>query len=286
MTKSTAPTQLRVDQQVNVETIRVTPELAETWLGRNEANRNLRPSNVARLVRDMQAGNFALTGDSIKFDWDGNLIDGQHRLTAVRDSGVAVYMLIVHGIAPTVRAVIDTGAKRSAADALRMAGKGVAGRSMAAAIRILLGISSGSIARAGDSAPAVTHSETVAFYDVNRELLDYCVAFANRTHRAIHARPSALAAAMFIAAQADVAKFTAFISDVAALNFVGTGSPARTLYKRMQGLRDERHEPSEEVYFLLRAFEAHLAGQPLTMMKSSTQNGRSILPAWPWNAAA
>lgn len=234
----------------------------------------------------MQAGNFALTGDSVKFDYNGNLIDGQHRLTAIRDSSVAVYLLVVRGLEPTVRAVIDTGSKRSAADALRMAGTNAATRSMAATIRLLLGVQTGAVTRAGDTPPEVTHSEVVRFYDSNHELLDYALVFANRNHKAIHARPSALAAAMFIGGQRDLEKFTAFITDVTELNFVGTGNPARTLYKRLQSLRDEQHQNSEELYFILRAFEARLNGQPITQMKSATGNGRAAIPTRGWLKAA
>ena len=134
MTNNTAP---RLDQALDAQLMRVTPKLAEQWLGRNDSNRNIRPTKLAQLVRDMQGGRFALTGDSIKFDLNGNLIDGQHRLTAVRDSGIPIEVLVVRGLAPTVRAVIDTGATRSASDALRIAGKHAGSRSMAAAIRIL-----------------------------------------------------------------------------------------------------------------------------------------------------
>lgn len=286
MAKRTSPTPLRLDQQLTSGVTTVTPAVAEEWLGRNESNRNIRPARVAQFVRDMRAGNFSLTGETIKFDWNGNLIDGQHRLTAVRESGVSIQALVVHGLAPTVRAVIDTGSRRSAADALRMAGKHGASRSMAATIRLLVGIRSGQVVRAGDASQPITHSETIAFYEANQELLDYCIVFANRHHRIINARPSALAAAMFIGGQRDLARFTAFITATVELKFSGTGDPARTLFKRLQSLRDEAHQPSEEVYFFLRAFDAHLRDQKVTQMKSATGPGRSLIPTWDWSAAA
>lgn len=284
----TNTTPLRIDQQLDAAIMRVTPRVAEEWLGKNESNRNLRPPRVAQLVRDMRAGNFALTGDSIKFDWNGNLIDGQHRLTAVRDSGVTITIevLVVRGLAPTVRAVIDTGARRSAGDALRMAGKNAGTRSMAATIRLLIAVREGSLVRAGDSPREVTHSEVVGFYDANAELLDYAIAFANRHNRKLNARPAPLAASMFIAGQKDLGAFTAFITSAAELEFGPDGDPKRALYKRLSTLRDERHESSEEMYFILRAFVGHLASENLTHMKSATGGGRSVLPVFGWEAAA
>lgn len=280
------PTPLRIDQQLDAAIMRVTPRLAEEWLGKNESNRNLRPARVAQLVRDMQAGAFALTGDSIKFDWNGNLIDGQHRLTAVRDSGVTIEILVVRGLAPTVRSVIDTGARRSAGDALRMVGKVNGTRSLAAAIRLLIAIHEGSLTRAGDKARDNTHSEVIAFYDANAELLDYCMVFANRHQKQMHARPAALAAAMFIGAQRDLAAFTSFITSTTDMSFGAEGDPRRTLYRRLSSIKDESHESSEEIYFILRAFGAHLAGERVTHMKSAVKSGRSVIPTFGWAATA
>lgn len=279
MPNATAPTPLRLPNALEATIMFVTPQLAEEWLGRNDANRNLRPSRVSKYARDMRAGRWALTGEAVKFDNNGNLIDGQHRLTAVRDSGETVEMLIVRGLAPTVRGVIDTGARRSASDALRMAGNQAATRSMAATVRLLIAIRSGAVTRAGDIPAEVTHSEVIDFYDLHRELLDYSVNFANRNCRKMHARPSALAAAMFLAADRNLEKFTAFATSVAELRFGTPGRcPIRALYKRLESLRDESHQSSEEVYFILRAFAAHVDGSPLSMLKSSTAAGRSIIP--------
>ena len=283
MTNNTAP---RLDQALDAQLMRVTPKLAEQWLGRNDSNRNIRPTKLAQLVRDMQGGRFALTGDSIKFDLNGNLIDGQHRLTAVRDSGIPIEVLVVRGLVPSVRAVIDTGATRSASDALRIAGKHAGSRSMAAAIRILLAIRSGEVAHAGDIAPPVTHSEVITFYDQWAQLLDYCVAFANRNSRSINIRPAALAAAMFVGAQHDLSAFTAFITRMTELDFGDDGDPARSLYKRLKLLRDERHMPSDEMYYVLRAFELSTQGKPARGFKAYTQHGPCSLPAWPWVAPA
>lgn len=265
----------------------ITPALAEEWLGRNHSNRNIRATLVAQLVRDMKAGAFVFTSESIKFDWNGNLIDGQHRLTAISESGVTVQSMVVRGLNPTVRATIDTGTKRSPSDALRMAGKGAGGRSMAAAIRLLIAIRNGQVTRAGDTPAAATHSEVLAFYDQGHETLDYCIAFANRTSRALNARPSALGAAAYIAAErGTLDEFTAFISRAVAMEFATGNDPARTLYKRLQTLRDESHMPSEELYYLLRAFNAALKGERLAGMKSSTGPGRSIIPTWNWGGVA
>lgn len=67
-----------------IEQVQMTPGLAKKMLASNADNqRNLRMSKVEQYVRDMLAGHWPITGETIKVATDGALIDGQHRLTAV-----------------------------------------------------------------------------------------------------------------------------------------------------------------------------------------------------------
>lgn len=100
----------------------VTPSQADAWLEKNAKNRNIRPSRVAQLVRSIRSGNFIQTGDPIRFDEKGNLLDGQHRLVAIKEAGVAVTLLVIEGVPEASRVVIDTGAARTFGDYLKMEG--------------------------------------------------------------------------------------------------------------------------------------------------------------------
>lgn len=106
---------------ITVET--VTPELAAQWLRKNTHNRNLKERNLQAMVGDMKAGNWKFNGEPIKFAKDGTLLDGQHRLTAVAQSGLAQDMLIVRGLDKGSQHTMDAGAVRSAADALKLRGE-------------------------------------------------------------------------------------------------------------------------------------------------------------------
>lgn len=97
----------------------VSPEDAEDMLTHNERNRALRPTHVRTLTSDMVSGNYLFTGDTVKFDRTGRLIDGQHRLNGIVKSGVGQWVLVVRGLDPRVQAVIDAHARRSAGNALR-----------------------------------------------------------------------------------------------------------------------------------------------------------------------
>lgn len=101
----------------------VTPELATEWLEKNVNNRPLNRNHVASLAGQMERGEWVENGDPIRFDSEGNMIDGQHRCWAVIASGVAYVCTVVSGLAPSAFATIDVGKRRSAPDCLAIQGE-------------------------------------------------------------------------------------------------------------------------------------------------------------------
>lgn len=101
----------------------VTPEIAREWLKEfNTENRNIQKAALNKYIRDIENGSWEDIGDPVRFDTNGLMIDGQHRLLAIIHTGVAMWLLVVRGIKPSARAVIDSGARRSSANALQIEG--------------------------------------------------------------------------------------------------------------------------------------------------------------------
>jgi len=107
-----------------VEITTITPIMAEEWITSNTRNRPLSKPYYTRLAAEMESGKFVLTGAAICFDWNGVLIDGQHRLYACQESRQSFTALVIRNLDPNVFTVIDTGRTRSGADALAVAGLG------------------------------------------------------------------------------------------------------------------------------------------------------------------
>lgn len=107
----------------DVELIKVTPELAHEWLGFNTHNRNVRQRVVLAYAADMSAGHWQWNGESIKFAADGTLLDGQHRLAAIAESGTTIPMLVVRGLENDAQETVDGGAKRKFGDVLKLRGE-------------------------------------------------------------------------------------------------------------------------------------------------------------------
>lgn len=90
-------------------------------LSLNTNNRTIKKRHKTWLEQAMRAEKFFLSNQGIGISTDGVLIDGQHRLTAIRDAGYPpVELVVVTGIDPEMRLYLDQNTKRSIADALKI----------------------------------------------------------------------------------------------------------------------------------------------------------------------
>lgn len=78
----------------NAYIVTITSEMARQWLLKNNFNRAQRPDLVADYVRQIREGRWRRTHQGIAFSEKGTLLDGQHRLFAVVEAGIAVPMLV------------------------------------------------------------------------------------------------------------------------------------------------------------------------------------------------
>lgn len=102
----------------NGRLIAITPDMANDWLRRNKHNRPLRKHLVQRLQEEIEGNHWRMNGQTISFDEHGNILDGQHRLTAIARANRTVDSYVVHGVPRESYATIDTGATRSGADSI------------------------------------------------------------------------------------------------------------------------------------------------------------------------
>ena len=100
----------------------VSPDIAAAWLELNDNYRVWQQSVTDRWVRQIDSGGWIVTHEALGFDWNGKLFDGQHRLHAVVQSGQTIPLRVVIGVDPAAAGVVNTGAPRTADDALRNAG--------------------------------------------------------------------------------------------------------------------------------------------------------------------
>lgn len=102
----------------------IDPLLAQQWLAKQKTNRTLRPLDVQRWAREMRDKQWKVNGETIKFDTDGHLIDGQHRLEGCIASKTSFTSWVIFGLQETeAQETVDIGRKRSPGDQLALRGE-------------------------------------------------------------------------------------------------------------------------------------------------------------------
>lgn len=137
----------------------VTPAIAVDWLETNTSNRRLNAYRVLRWTGAIERGEWKVNTDAIGFDSDGVLVNGQHRLRAVINAGIAVEMLVVRGLEPAVMKTLDIGNHRANGQLLEMLGHKRGGQ-LAAAASLHMRYESGEIVTADGS---LTNNNKVGF---------------------------------------------------------------------------------------------------------------------------
>lgn len=106
---------------MNIDMRTITPDVAAAMLERNmETNRSVRTTYVHQLAHEMEQGRFVSgNGQTIVVTKDGVLIDGQHRLHAIVESGRTYEFPVATVDSANAFKTIDVGTPRRISDYYR-----------------------------------------------------------------------------------------------------------------------------------------------------------------------
>lgn len=119
----------------------ITPEIAEEILknNRRENNRRVRQARVDYYAKMIARNAWDLNGETVKIAYDGQLLDGQHRLLAVVQADAPIEMVVVRGVDPEFFSTIDDGLGRNYSDHLFTNGYKINAAKIGTAAKICLG---------------------------------------------------------------------------------------------------------------------------------------------------
>lgn len=263
-----------------VEWVHATPKLAEEWLGLNHGNRSKRGAHIGRIARDMEAGNFMITGDAIKFDTKGKLIDGQHRLSAIVESGTSHWILVIRDLDTRVQDVLDSQAKRSGRDALFFNGVQGNRNVIAALAKVDISRAAGKLKNPlQDSMVQVTNSEIVDWY-IEADGVDVAVQMAIRFYKNIKSSPTPLAYAIMATGAIDFEDSLEFFNSLNEMRTDGIGDPRHTLLRILDqaGKNNKKLLTATQIYYFLRAWNAWRDGEKLKKMPLETGGKVATIP--------
>ena len=193
-------------QNAVIETI--TPMRAAEYLQRNTCNRPLSPKRVLFYANEMRAGKWMLNGETMQFDIEGNLLNGQHRLSACIKAGVPFECYVVRGLPRAVMPTLDTGKSRSGSDNIGMVG-GKNCKVVSAAIILILRAETNDLLSGNTSPP---HADLVEFYLKNEDALQRSVKYSQAARVIL---PSSIACAFhYLFAKLDEEMADRFMEDV------------------------------------------------------------------------
>jgi hypothetical protein len=211
-----------------------TPAKAKEALESNIVNRALRPRSVSSYQKEMETGRWQMAGEPIKFSVDGKLLDGQHRLTALANAAVeSIEFVVVRGLAPESQIVMDSGAARTAADALSFAHPDLKNKPQCAAIARQLTIAPLPGPDLLKKSKISNASVTQTFEDHPREISD-AAAHGRQIAVALQSNATAIGYCWYQFAQRDADACRQFFNSMLDLTWDSAGDPRKAAYKQLE----------------------------------------------------
>jgi hypothetical protein len=260
----------------------ITAKKAATLLEANTVNRPLSQPTVRAFAEAMKRGEWIVTHQGIAFDVNGVLVDGQHRLAAIIEAGVAVELTVFTDVAEGAFDVLDTGKRRNAADVLAIEGEKSATMLAAMVRTVWLYENRPDLNWSGGSA-AVTNHQIVQTLAEHPKLRDF-LGLGEQLAQATGMIKSAAGAVSYLVTRAndgaDLSLWFDGIIDGAGLE---RGDP-RLLFRRVMfsmarkqaGQVLRRRDTREHVALYVKAFNAWITSEPLPQLRFAP---REAMPA-------
>jgi hypothetical protein len=248
----------------------VTPQVAGWLLRLNTHNRSLNKSRCLRFKSILQRDLWINTGEPIIVSREGTINDGQHRLTAIHETGIAAPMDVRFGIPQVAFHQTGTGDKRSPGEVLGIAGI-ACGNQCAAVAKWLWHYDNGSISRVGHAVETGDILQTVQ----NFPIINDVVRMGFTLKLAILKRSWFGAALTLMARRSSLEEVTNFAHAVDD----GQGepnSPTRRLHERLvdEAVKRGKMPPIDRVIISIKAWNAWVERRPIGLLKV-IENDRS-----------
>jgi len=174
----------------------ISPNFAiDVLLKKNKNNRGIKTANLNKLIKAINNDEWTITNQGIAFDKDGNLIDGQHRLQAIINTGKTLPIMVARNMDSKIFHCVDKGTARTAADCLFIEGCTNPAR-IAAGIKVYL-LYQKHPEGTWRNAIMPTHIEIINEYNLNKELWNDITAKISIYHKKFYFFPISVAIAIY-----------------------------------------------------------------------------------------
>lgn len=236
---------------------------AVKYLEKNEHNRYLNSRTVDRYAQQMTRGEWQVNGEPIMFSEAGNLLNGQHRLSAIVAADKTIAIPVFRGVEESAIKTIDTGKPRSLADHLKIHGyradTGMGLTVIAATIRIVFDFDEQGFY--SQRKVKITPTDAIKFLGDNKDLFDSAkFLYDHRTKSPVPV--SVLVALHYLFRKINFEKADVFMEKFFSGENLNKSSPILTLRHKLDFSTQGRHQGYVQrrmcVALIIQAFEAFL----------------------------
>ena len=250
--------------------VTVTRDMAWDWLSQTAVkNRKVYQATVSRYARKMMTGKWEWTGEAIKLDDQGNLLDGQHRLWAFLETKMdSSVFLVMYGVPQEAQKLMDTGRNRTPANTLEMEGVSH-GTILAPAARLLIEYEAGHIPGSNQWRVKPDNRETLDCVNTRPDIQESVEHITGHSEYKQFGRPSILAFAHCITMGLNPIEAVEFWRRIREADYTGVGDPVQRLRERLLITRAQRHTRASStavIAYIFKAWNAHVRGKTMGVL--------------------
>ena len=256
--------------KITTHFVTVTRDMAWDWLAQPDLkNRKVYQATVSRYARKMMTGQWEWTGEAIKFDTQGKLLDGQHRLWAFLDTKEpSAQFLVMHGVPEDSQKLMDTGRNRTPANTLEMEDIPY-GTITAPAARMLIEYEAGHVPGSNQWRVRPDNRETLDCVNSRLDLQESVAHIMSHPEYKQFGRPSVMAFARCITVGMEPIEAEEFWRRLREADYTGVGDPVQRLRERLLITRAQSHTRASStsvIAFIFKAWNAHVRNKRMGVL--------------------
>jgi hypothetical protein len=257
------------------EFIMIDPDMAAALLQSQEledgtkSNRKIKPWLLEEYKRDLANGRWIPTDEGIGINLSQCLFNGQHRLTAIVETGISQPLWLTFNVLDEAKFVIDSGAKRTTAEKLQMVVNTKLGNRTAGMVKALM--------RGMATKMTFSDTEIAEFATKWEDTIEWVRVNAPK----LRAEVQAAIAKAYLWYGEDAIK--PFCTRITTIQFDGEGDPAKALFVALQRAKINRMNTAGVAYCkALSAIDAELDGRTLQKLQGAKRDQDIFLwqPGW------
>lgn len=241
----------------------ITPECAGWLLKLNTGNRPVMRTIVERFRSILERGMWVNTGEPIIVSRQGVVNDGQHRLTAIHQTGIGAVCDVRFGIEREAFQATGTGVRRSASDVLSIMGMGYTNR-VAAIAKLVMRADRGFI---GSNQKNQESSDVVAI--VNRYPFIHEIAVVIDSNTITVMKTATWGAALTLMARKSSVELALRFADQVKHGQGSETSPTRKLHEKFvqESIIRVKSPTVDRVVMAIKAWNAWVRGRPMSIIR-------------------